>query len=47
MKICNKLHEKGFKYVEGKEAIHKETYKVFANLENVCDISYVPKNIYI
>jgi hypothetical protein len=44
--LCDILCEKGFKHVEGKEAEHKETYKVFANYANVCDLSYVPKNIY-
>ena len=44
--LCNILKQKGFKRVQGKEAEHKETYKVFANDANVCDLSYVPKNIY-
>lgn len=45
-KLCNILHNEGFKYVQGKEAGHKETYKVFVNFEDSADISYVPKNIY-
>lgn len=44
--ICNKLHEKEFQYVMGKEALHKETYSIYVNLQLYCDISYVPKNIY-
>jgi hypothetical protein len=47
IKICNILHEKGFKSVTAQEALHKETYKVFVDYNvNVCDISYVPKNVY-
>ncbi len=44
--IANRLHEAGFKYAEGGEAAHRETYKVYANYFNVADISYVPRNIY-
>jgi hypothetical protein len=44
--LCNKLHEMGFKYVQGREAQHAETYTVFVNFEKIVDISYVPKNVY-
>ena len=44
--LCNILFDKGFKYVVGKDAIHKETYKLTVNLIDYCDITYVPKNIY-
>lgn len=44
--LCDILHKKGYKFVQGKEALHKETYKIFVNFADVCDISYVPKNIY-
>jgi len=40
------LHKKNYKYVEGKEGVHPETYKIFVNFINYCDISYMPKNIY-
>jgi hypothetical protein len=43
IEICNGLHEKGFKYVQGREAEHPETYSLFANFVNYCDISYIPK----
>ena len=48
IKICNLLHKKGFKHVVGKEAIHQETYSIYANYIETpyCYISYVPKNIY-
>lgn len=46
--ISNLLHAKGFKNVEGTEAAHKETYKIYVNYSAnpACDISYVPTNIY-
>lgn len=46
MELCNILHEKGYKYVKGREAMHQETYTIFVNYAMYCDISYVPKNIY-
>ncbi len=44
--LCDLLHKKGYKYVEGKEGVHPETYKIFSNFINYCDISYMPQNIY-
>jgi hypothetical protein len=47
MKLCNILHEKGYKNVVGHEAQHKETYTIHVNTFGpYCDISYVPRNIY-
>lgn len=46
IKICDLLHEKGFKNVVGQEAQHKETYSIFVNFQLYCDITYVPTNIY-
>lgn len=40
------LHKNKYKYAEGKEGVHPETYKIFVNFINYCDISYMPKNIY-
>lgn len=45
-RIANLFWSKGYKYVEAREAEHRETYSVFVNFMNVADISYVPKNIY-
>jgi len=45
--LCNILYEKGYKYVLGREAIHKETYSLVVNSQIYCDITYVPKNIYV
>ena len=44
--ITEMLYNKKFKYIEGKEGIHKNTYKVYVNFINYCDISYIPKYIY-
>lgn len=46
IELCNHLHSKNFKYVQGSEGIHAGTYKIFVNFINYCDISYMPKNIY-
>ena len=40
------LFSLGFKHIEGKEGIHPETYKIFVNFLNYCDITYIPPNIY-
>jgi hypothetical protein len=46
IELTEELHGLGFKHVEGKEGIHPETYKIFVNFINYCDISYMPANIY-
>jgi hypothetical protein len=44
--LCNTLYKKSFERVSGQEGVHNETYKIFVNFEDYCDISYMPKNIY-
>lgn len=44
--ICNILHEKGFKNIVGREALHTESYSVVVNDHQYCDISYSPRNVY-
>ena len=44
--LCNILYNKGYKYVQGKEAQHEETYSIFVNLQLYCDITYVPVHVY-
>jgi hypothetical protein len=44
--LCDMLEKKGYKHIEGKEGVHNETYKIFVNFHNYCDISYMPENIY-
>lgn len=46
IKLCNILHEKGYKAVSGREAMHQETYSLSVNYMTYCDLSYVPRNIY-
>jgi len=46
VELCDMLHKKGYKYVQAKDAGHSETYKIFVNFVNYCDISYIPKFIY-
>lgn len=44
--IANRLHAKGFRHIQAREALHDETYKVFAETNDCADITYVPHNIY-
>jgi hypothetical protein len=44
--IANRLHDAGYKYVRVSEALHEETYKVFAETIDCADLSYVPTQIY-
>ena len=46
IKLCDILHEKSFKYVRGREALHKETYSLYVNNKLYCNITYMPKNIF-
>ncbi len=44
--IAIRLLAKGFHHIVSREAIHEETYTVFAETTNCADVSYVPRNIY-
>ena len=46
IELCDLLHSKKFKYVQGVEADHEGTYKIFVNFINYCDLTFVSKNIY-
>jgi len=46
MNLSNIFFENGYKNITGGEAQHPETYSIFVEFVNVCDISYVPGNIY-
>ena len=46
IELVDILNEMGIFSVKGDEGVHPETYKLFANFENYCDISYMAKNIY-
>tara|TARA_B110000879_G_C11121620_1_gene492054 strand:- start:574 stop:1665 length:1092 start_codon:yes stop_codon:yes gene_type:complete len=40
------INDKNIFNVKGDEGVHPETYKIFANFENYCDISYMDPDIY-
>ena len=44
--LCNILHKADFKYVEGVQAQHDMTYSIFVNFVNMCDMTYMPKNVF-
>lgn len=46
MELADLLHEKKFKYVQAKQAMHAETYTIFVNFEQYCDVSYMSSNIF-
>jgi hypothetical protein len=46
IELCDELYKNNFKYIESKEGIHAETYKIFVNFIGYCDISYISDNIY-
>ena len=46
IELCNELYYKQYKYVQGREAQHEETYTIFVNFQGYCDISYVPTRVY-
>jgi len=47
MELADILHEKNFKYVQVRQANHAETYTLFVNFEQCCDVSYMPSNIFL
>ena len=44
--ICDALAASGLTNVQAMEAQHKETYKIFVEFTDVCDISYVPTIVF-
>jgi len=46
IELTDILYKKKYKFVEGKEGIHPETFKIFVNFLNYCDISYMPAHVY-
>lgn len=45
VELCNTIYKAGFKPVEGSDAQHPETYKIYVNFKAYCDITYIPNNI--
>lgn len=46
IELCDYLHQNGIKRINGQEGIHIETYKLFVNFAEYCDIGYMPENVY-
>lgn len=46
VELADIMYKNGYNYSEAKAGIHKGTYKVFANLWHVCDISYLPSDVF-
>ena len=44
--LCDLLNAKKYGKVQGKEAVHGESYTIYVNEDKYCDISYTPPNIY-
>ena len=44
--LTEHLYTLGFKYIDGKEGVHPETYKIFINFLHYCDVTYMPENVY-
>jgi hypothetical protein len=46
IELADTLYSHGYKYIEIRAGIHKGTYKVYANLWPVADISHMPKKLF-
>jgi len=46
IKLAEYLYNKGHKYIEAKEALKSDTFKLYVNFESYCDVTYMPNNIY-
>jgi hypothetical protein len=44
--LSNILHKMNVGDVRAREAVHSDTYSIFVDDKNYCDISYVPRNIF-
>ena len=40
-KLCNKLKKMGFKNVVGRQALHHDTFSIFVEYVNFCDLTYM------
>jgi len=45
IELCNILH-KNYDYIHAREALHSETYVIRYYYHEMCNVSYVPLNIY-
>jgi hypothetical protein len=46
IKLTDELYKNKFEYIQGREGVHQNTYKISVNNLTYCDISYMPDNIY-
>ena len=46
IELTDDLYSKGYKYVNGNEAVHGATYKFHVNYVSYGDITYMPVNVY-
>lgn len=46
VELTNQLYEKGYKFVQGREAQHEESFSIYVNMHLYCQISYVPTRVY-
>jgi len=46
IELTDGLYKKKYKFIEGKEGMHPETFKIFVNFLNYSDITYMPAHIY-
>lgn len=47
VELTNQLYEKGYKFVQGREAQHDESFSIYVNMHLYCQISYVPTRVYM
>ena len=46
IELTEELHSLNFKHVEGKQGVHDDTFKIFVNFINYCDITFMTDTIY-
>jgi len=46
IEICNKLNKLKISHIMGRQAQHDETFTIFANFVQYCDISYMSQNVF-
>ena len=46
MELCDRLAAAGHVYVQGREAMHHSTYTVSVEFVRICDVTFLPRNVY-
>ncbi len=46
VEICRALHAEGHDYVQGKEAMHHNTFTISVEFVRMCDITFVPPRVF-